>query len=436
MLDQTVIIMCLVAIVISIAVGYKSHSNIGLLGIAFAFIIGSLFAGTPISTVIAYWPVKLLFVLFSMSLFFGYASQNGTFSALANRLIYLTKGVAWFSPIAIFLASFVVSGMGAGVLAGIVFVAPIGFEICSRAKFNPLLISVAVNVGALAGGGLPWTSGGPTNIGLIENAGFAVEEAKRLAYTFGFTGIFSCVVLYVIVYFLLKGYEALPIEIEKPKPLDAVQKKNLIVMGAVIVLSAGSIILDLIFDTRLTNWCASYFDIQFLCIVGAIVCMMMKLGDEKTIFEKSIPWNSIVLICGMSMLMSVATHAGISGIIGSWLSTNVPDWALPAAFCFVGGVLSFFVSALSVVYPLMLPMILGIVDSGSSVSALTLITGLILTACYTGMSPFSQNGSLILVSVKDEKLSQSLIYKQFTYSFVLLVISILWALIGGYGIFG
>ena len=163
--------------------------------------------------------------------------------------------------------------------------------------------------------------------------------------------------------------------------------------------------------------------------------MLLKLGDEKEIIAKKIPWNAVILICGVSMLIQVAVRHGLSDVIGGWLNSNFPVWMIPAAFALFGGLLSFFCSAMSVVYPLMLPMIYGMVSNGSSVSALACVTALILTACYTGMCPFSQNGALMLSSA-DEETKSYLFYRMILWSVVLLIISVLYALVGGYSLWG
>ena len=161
--------------------------------------------------------------------------------------------------------------------------------------------------------------------------------------------------------------------------------------------------------------------------------MILKLGDEKEIIAKKIPWNAVLLICGVSMLIQVAVQHGLSDVIGNWLNNQFPIWMIPAAFALFGGILSFFTSAMSVVYPLMLPMIYGMVVNGSTVSALACVTALILTACYTGMCPFSQNGALMLSSA-DEETKNYLFYRMILWSVVLMIISVIYALIGGYNL--
>ena len=435
MSDSTIMILVMIALVITVAMGiFYKNCNIGLIGMAFAFLIGSWMGGAGTYEIIGYWPISIMFILIVTSWFFGYASMNGTLAGVADRIVYATRGVPWFSPIFVFLTAFIISGLGIGVW-GIVFVAPIGFVIAKRGKFNPLLVVIATNLGALATGGLQWAAGGPTNAGLLMTAGWETKEATELAVKFGYASVVPCIVAYLICYVLLKGYKAEKVDMEKPEPFTAVQKKTLVVLLIVLLANMLPLVLYFLMPNPTTLYLKNHCNIQFWSIVGVIACMILKLGDEKEIIEKKIPWNAVLLICGVSMLIQVAVQHGLSDVIGNWLNSNFPAWMMPAAFALFGGTLSFFCSAMSVVYPLMLPMIFGMVANGGTVNALACVTALILTACYTGMCPFSQNGALMLSSA-DEETKSYLFYRMILWSVVLMIISVLYALIGGYGIWG
>lgn len=433
--DNIIMVLVLAALTATVVWGIAvKNCNIGLIGMAFAFIIGSWAGGADTYEIISYWPTSIMFILIVTSWFFGYASLNGTLAGVADRIVYATRKVPWFSPISVFLTSFIISGLGIGVW-GIVFVAPIGFVIAKRGDFNPLLVVIATNVGALATGGLQWVAGGPTNAGLLMAAGWETKEASKLAVQFGYASIVPCIIAYLVCYFLLRGYKAKLVEMEAPKPFTTVQKKTLAVLLAVMLANMLPLILYFLWPCNVTVFLKDHCNIQFWSIVGAIACMVLKLGDEKEIIEKKIPWNAVILICGVSMLIQVAVQHGLSDVIGSWINLNFPTWMIPAAFALFGGLLSFFCSAMSVVYPLMLPMIYGMIANGSEVSALACVTALILTACYTGMCPFSQNGALMLASA-DAETKNYLFYRMILWSVVLLAVSVVYGLLGGYNEWG
>lgn len=432
--NTTLLILVFVAIAIIIVVGLKFDCNIGTLGILGAFILGSWLGGETLMGVIFYWPVSIMFIIIVTSFFFGFANQNGTLSALADRIVYIFKGIRWFAPFSIYLTGLILSAIGVGTLA-IVFVAPIGFVIAKKAKFDPILVPLAANCACLSAGGLIWTAGGPTNTGLLMNAGWDEAAATTLATQFGFASLLPCFVIFVICYLLCKGWKCENIVMDKPAPLTPVQKKTVGVMGGVLVLNVAPLFLNQIFHTEWSQYLYTHVNLQVCAVIGAIACVLLKLGDEREVIAKNIPWYSIIIICGMGMLVQVAVRAGIADVIGGWIASSIPDWAIVASFALFGGLLSFCCSALSVVYPLMLPMIYGLMQSGSSVSVLAMVTSLILTACFTGMCPFSQNGALMLSSA-DEETRHSLTYRMIFWSFVTLILSVIYSLLGLYGIFG
>lgn len=433
--ESTLLILVFVVIALVIVAGLKFDCNIGMLGILGALILGSWLGGETLMGVITgYWPVSVMFVLIVTSFFFGFANQNGTLAALADRIVYIFKSVRWFAPFSIYLTGLILSALGVGTWA-IVFIAPIGFQIAKKAKFDPILVPIAANCACLSAGGLIWTAGGPTNVALLMNAGWDEASATSLAIKFGFASLLPCFVAFVVCYFLRKGWDCEHIIMDKPAPLTPVQKKTVGVIVFVLILNVIPLFLNEIFHTTWSQYLYSHINLQVCAVVGGMLCVFMKLADERAVIAQNIPWSSLLIICGMGMLVQVAVRHGIADVIGGWIASSFPDWAIVAAFALFGGLLSFCCSALSVVYPLMLPMIYGLVQNGSQVSALAMVTSLILTACYTGMCPFSQNGALML-STADEETRRSLTYRMIFWSFILLVISVVYALIGAYGVWG
>lgn len=432
--SNTLLILVFVVIALVIIAGLKFDCNIGALGILGAFVLGSWLGGESLTTVIGYWPVSVMFIIIVTSFFFGFANQNGTLSALADRIVYIFKDIRWFAPFSIYLAGLILSAIGVGTLA-IVFVAPIGFVIAKRAKFDPMLVPIAANCACLSAGGLIWTAGGPTNVGLLMNAGWDEASATSLAIRFGFASLLPCFIAFLICYFLLKGWKCEQIVMDRPVPLSSVQKKTVGVIIGVLILNVAPLFLNQIFHTSWSQFLYNNINLQVCAVIGAIACVFLKLGDEREVIAKNIPWYSLLIICGMGMLVKVAVAAGIADVVGGWIASSIPDFAIVAAFALFGGLLSFCCSALSVVYPLMLPMIYGLMERGTNVSVLAMVTSLILTACYTGMCPFSQNGALMMSSA-DEETRHSLTYRMIAWSFVLLAISVVYSLVGLYGIFG
>ena len=60
--------LCILAIVISILVGWKYKLNTGIIAMGFAFVIGICVMGMKASDVINFWPITIVFYLLSISL--------------------------------------------------------------------------------------------------------------------------------------------------------------------------------------------------------------------------------------------------------------------------------------------------------------------------------------------------------------------------------
>ena len=72
------------AIVISIALGYRTKINTGFFAIAFAYIIGCFILDLKAPDVVKMWPINIFFVIFAVSLFYNFAIVNGTLEKLAG----------------------------------------------------------------------------------------------------------------------------------------------------------------------------------------------------------------------------------------------------------------------------------------------------------------------------------------------------------------
>ena len=171
-----------------------------------------------------------------------------------------------------------------------------------------------------------------------------------------------------------------------------------------------------------------------LAIVGALLCAALKLGDEKKIIKNHIPWNTIVMVGGISMLMGVATVAGAVEFLSNWVSTSIPTFLVPGILVFIAGGMSFFSGAVTVVVPMLVPMVPSL-SATTGLNPVLLISCILIGSCCTGLSPFSTGGSLLLSGVKDEQLRDKIFYKQFIATIVIWILVFIMAMVGVFNIF-
>lgn len=430
----TLLLLVLISVVISIAIGYKLNTNIGVIAMVFAYIIGCFIMNIKISNLVLMWPTKIAFMLMTITFFYGYAVENGTLKMMADHMLYKTKNVTWALPITIWVICFVLAGIGAGAPAVTAFMTPLGMVLALRTGMNPLLIAIAVSTGSVTGSNLPFSQGGVIVRGLIEQTTFA-NNAIGMTVSVAANSFIANFLVFMIAYFILKGYKNSNIDIEKPAAPTAVQKKNLVIIILTVIAIVLPVIINLVAKNPVTVTMAKYFDIQMIAIVGAALCAILKLGNERSVIKNQIPWNTIVMLGGISMLMAVASEAGAVKLMASWVGTNVPASLVGVALTIIAGFMSLFAGAITVVTPMLVPIVQPIA-SATGLSPTMMISAILIGSCFTGISPFSTGGSLLLSGCTDEKLREKLFYNQIAAAAIFLVYTAILAFIGVYSIFG
>ena len=419
--------MCIVAIVVCIVLGYKFKINVGVPGLAFAFIIGCWYMKQSVSSVVGMFPIKIVVILICSSLFYGFANHNGLMAQLGTRIMYPFRKIPWMAPIALFFTGVILGALGCGVYANTIFMTTFGFALWHQSgrNFSPLLVTLAANISSITGSGLPWASFGAARLGYIANVYPEMEQAVSISDRVGYLNFILSIVIYFICYFLLKGYKSGNFTMEEPKPMTKEQKRTLAVLAvAMVVLIVPGIVRQFTKSIALFNWLNSYCDIHVVGIIGSLILILLKVADEKTVIAKSIPWNTILMAGGMACLAAVAQSAGISEWIGGMFGEGFPAWLAPPMMMFMAGFMSTFSSALSVVYPTLLPLIPGIV-AATGASPVALGVCVVYGAALTGMSPFSTGGSMVLGNCPYDDVRDDLFTKMVVMTVIILIIAII-----------
>ncbi|MBU2320715.1 MAG: SLC13 family permease, partial [Gammaproteobacteria bacterium] len=165
------------AILLSIILGYKTRINIGLFAIAFAYLIGSFALGLSPNDIIKMWPLKIFFIIFSVSLFYSFAIINGTLEKLAEHLMYRCRHFPHLLPYAIYITTTIISALGAGYYTVLAFMAPITLLLCQRTGMSMVIGSMSVGYGALTGANFMSSQSGIIFRGIMANAGVTENQA-------------------------------------------------------------------------------------------------------------------------------------------------------------------------------------------------------------------------------------------------------------------
>ena len=396
-------ILIVASIAVSVAVGYKTKFNTGLLAILFAYLIGCFGLGMSAKDVINGWPISTMFVIFAVSLFYNFAMVNGTLEKTAGGLLYACRRFPGLLPFALYLAAALIAALGAGFFTVMAFMAPLALLICDEAKMDKLVGAVAVNCGALSGANFMTSGSGVIFRGLMDDGGLA-------GVSFGYTGvIFAASVVFSLL--LIAGFRYIPksnrnigqgMTFRKPEPFTKKQKQNLYLMVAMIVVVLIFPVLHIILpDAEIITFINARMDVGLAAIVFSVIALFMNLAPQKQVIDK-VPWNTIILICGVGMLINVAIEAGTIDLLAAWAGSSLPVWLIPVMFSVIGAVMSFFSSTLGVVCPALFPLVPALAET-TGISPLILFACIVIGAQSSAISPFSSGGSLVLGSCSEEE---------------------------------
>lgn len=387
----------LIALAVSIGLGYKTKINIGFFTIAFAYLIGCFGMGLKPSEVIELWPVKIFFIILSVTLFYNFALANGALEKLASHLLYKCRKFPQFLPLAIFFAATIIAGLGAGFYTVLAFMAPITLLLCKKTNMNMVIGGMAANYGALAGANFMTSQSGIIFRSLMENTGISSQTA--FSYSSGIFVLTLIIPIAVLGIYTLwnRKSNSIVIEDQKPEPFDKKQKQSIFLIILMMSIVLVFPILHLVFpDVKTISFLNSKIDIAFLAITFSLISLLMKLADEKKVIAL-VPWGTLIMICGVGMLIALGVKLGIITTLSEWLANNVPVWVIPVLLCLISAIMSVFSSTLGVVAPTLFPIVPALALT-SGLNPLVLFICIVVGAQSTAISPFSSGGSLIMAS--------------------------------------
>ncbi len=418
----------LAALAISIGLGYVTKINIGFFTIIFTYLIGCFGMGLKPSEIIELWPVKIFFIIFSVTLFYNFALANGALEKLASHLLYKCRKFPQLLPLAVFFASTIIAALGAGFYTVLAFMAPITLLLCRKTNMSMIIGGMAVNYGALAGANFMTSQSGIIFRSLMESVG--VDAATGFSYA---TGIFVVTLIIPIVVLGLytlwnRNSNSIHIEDTQPEAFDDKQKKSIALIIGMMALVLIFPILNLLMpDQHTIAFLNSKIDIGFIAIIFALISLFMKLADEKKVMAL-VPWNTLIMICGVGMLIALGVKLGVITQLSDWLANNVPVWLIPILICLISAVMSVFSSTLGVVAPTLFPIVPAIALA-SGLNPLVLFLCIVVGAQASAISPFSSGGSLILGSapadVDKNQLFNQLLFRAVPVGLVAALIAVL-----------
>lgn len=412
MTPVTLLIVCIVCIAACVIIGNKLKINIGLLALPVTYIISVFLMGNSVKETVLFWPTSTMFTVVSLCLFFGYVNETGAANKIASILLYKTRNRPALLPFTIMLIAIVLTSTGANPFAVAAICCPLIFNICERTGKNAILGFAMFTCGTNMMMYVPWSAGYAVQVGVITNGALADGVTGYMTGVFlGYLGFF--LLCGVLLYIFYKGptYMTCTDEIEPPEPFDKKQRIAMILVIIMVIVIIVPTALGTITGDKAIKAFAKKIDVGFVSTVLAAIAAILKLGDTKNVIVKQVPWTTIIMICGVGMLINVAAAGGAIEVVGDWIGTAIPKFLIVPMLFLIGGILSMFVSTNNVAIPTLFAIVPALV-AASGLNPMIIYIAIAVGCSSTGCFPFSGSGSFALAVCQNEKLSAQLFKDQ------------------------
>ena len=416
-------IVSVIALFLAIVLGFFKKSNVGIMCISFAFIISVIF-GIKASDVIRGFSSSLALTMIGVTYLFSIINANKTLEIFANKLVRLVGKKTYLIYIAMYVVGFLICAVGPGAIPTLAIIPVLAVPVALSSGINPILLSVIGQIGVQSGRMTKINPEGILVIDLLEKQGLS-DNLMPMMYSL----IICELALLVFVFFYFKGWKFNKISVKSENEDIVSQNFN----TNQIISLVGLVVLII---------CATVFNLNVGLTAFAIGSFLIILGvgkEQQSI--KSIPWNIILLVLGVGVLMNIITISGGITLLSNGLQSVMGSKTASAIMTLVAGIMSFFSSGLGVVFPTLIPTATTIAGNLGGASAVELVASVVVGGTIAGYSPISTGGSLIMAAVSQEEEYKELypenkIFIQlFAVAIAGVLISTLIALIGGYKLF-
>lgn len=413
-------LLSLILLLAAIVIGFVRNVNVGILSIGFAMILTLVFSDQiTAKEVVSGFGTSLFIQMVGVTYLFAIINGNGTLELLAKKIVNLVPAHA--IPFVMFVIGMALSAAGPGSIPCLAIIPVIAIPISVSAGINPIMTSIIGDMGAMAGRMSPLTPEAAVVRDLMEAQGLRADTIPIMVCT-AVTAVICC----IFVYIYCKGWKVDQVIAsgEKEKLPKFTWHQYLSIAGLAI-LAFGVLVLS--WNVGLTGF-----------LVGSILCIF-GCGDEKQAV-RGIPWNVIIMVLGVGMLMNIVSLSGGVDILVSALESVMNLRTANPIMAILAGVMSFFSSGLGVVFPTLVP-ICGSLASNIGADGVYLVAMVVIGGTIAGYTPISTTGALIMAGVAQQEDAEKrfpqnrLFIELFAVSAINLVVLAVMAATGIYGLF-
>lgn len=373
------------ALALAVAVSCFTRLNVGLLAVALAWIVGVYIGGMPVNGVMGGFPSQLFLTLTGVTLLFTMAQVNGSLDRLAHHAVKSCRGNPGAVPIMFFILAAALASMGPGNIATAALVAPMAMTTAASAGIPLFLMAIMVGNGANAGSLSPFAPTGIIVNGLMARNDLGGLETQTYLYNLGAHAFVA-----FGGYFLFGGWKlfsasghAVPQPGTAAATDGAFERQHVATLGLI-----GLLILSVIFFE---------VNVGMGAFGAAVLLVLTGCADDREAIKR-MPWNVIIMVCGVTVLIAVLEKAQGIDLLVSLVARFATKETVAPLVAFLTGIISVYSSTSGVVLPAFLPMVPGLAAELGGASPFGIAASMNVGGHLVDVSPLSTIGALCIAS--------------------------------------
>ena len=373
------------ALFVAIIVSCFTRLNVGVLAVAFAWIVGVYFGGMRLEDVLGGFPIQLFLTLVGVTMLFTQAQLNGTLDQIAHRSVRLCRGNTGLIPVTFFLLGLGIASLGPGNVATAAMLAPMAMAVAARARIPLFLMALMVGMGAQAGALSPFAPTGIIVNGIMDKIALSGYEWRTYwSNAAAHAGLaFAGYVLLGGVKLFRSEYSGATAGVPELAPVG---KPHWITLA---------VILGVVFSVLFLS-----ANIGMAAFAGAVILAAIRVADHEQAVRR-MPWTPIIMVSGVTVLIALLEKTGGLDLFTAMLARIATQDTVTGAVAFVTAVISVYSSTSGVVLPAFLPTIPGLVMRLGGGDPIGIATSMNVGAHLVDMSPLSTTGAMCLAGITD-----------------------------------
>ena len=373
----------LAALVVAIIVSCFSRLNVGVLALAFAWMIG-LLAGIPLATVVQGFPTSLFLTLAGVTLLFTQAQCNGSLDKLAHRAMRICRGNAGLIPMMFFVLAAALASAGPGHIATTALVAPMAMAVAARAQVPAFLMAIMVGHGATSGSMSPVAPTGIIVSGIMTRIGLPGYE-----WPLYLNNLFAHAFVAFAGYFAFGGWRLFRLSYvgraeDEGAAADKLAAKHWFTLAVIATLLIGVLFFRV--------------DVGMGAFAGAVLLALARAADHEDAIRR-MPWAVILMVCGVTVLIAMLEKTQGLDLFTDLLARFATPGTVTGMIAFIVGIVSVYSSTSGVVLPAFLPTIPGLIERLGGGDPIAIASSMVVGGHLVDVSPLSTIGALCIAAL-------------------------------------